>query len=168
MKCIRIMAQVQRDMAESTPVTIFAHEFPILQAIHGPQAVRLIRDPERIVIQSTEGAEESVRKVFIDRNEKATGPKFEAAVKAEREKLVAAMLAPGEVDPDEEYARLVERYGRHVEIQVSNVEYVYGRSNSREWREALKLQVSDLQEGGEVQESESAASAQRGRQQLAA
>lgn len=164
LKCQRILAHVKRDMTEHTPVIIFVHEFPILQVIHGTAGVDLVKNPERVLAQSTESVAEQIRLNFKAEDKDPSGPEFDRAVEEHRRKLVASMIAPGDVDPDEEYARLVERYGRHVDVPVSNVEYVYGRSNSRDWKAALKMRIEDLDLSGESEPeaNEIVSGAQRG------
>lgn len=164
MKCQRILAHVKRDMTEHTPVIIFIHEFPILQVIHGPAGVELVKNPERVLAQSTESVAEQIKLNFKAEDREPSGPEFDRAVEEHRKHLIASMMAAGDVDSDQEYARLVERYGRHVEIPVSNVEYVFGRPNSRTWKDALRMKVTDLEtEGADGPEmSEVAASVRRG------
>lgn len=169
-KCQRILAHVKRDPMETTPVTIFIHEFPILQVIHGPDGVSLVPNTEHVLAQSTEAVGEQVALEFKEQGKPTSGEAFDRVVQERRRELVAAMIAPGEVEPDQEYARLVERYGRHVDVPVSNVEYVYGRPNSRTWRDALKMKVSDLDVEGatEPEMSETAANVRRGQADSAA
>lgn len=120
-KCSRALVLVKRDMAEEIPVCAFVHEIPILQVIHGANAVYPAPNPEQVLAQSTEGLDAAEQRTQVQR-----------------------MLAPGEVDAEAEYGRLVERYGRHAEVNVSNVEYVYGRPNSRDWKDALKMKLADI------------------------
>lgn len=164
MKCQRILAHVKRDMTEHTPVIIFIHEFPILQVIHGPAGVELVKNPERVLAQSTESVAEQVKLNFKAEERTPSGPEFDAAVDEHRKELIAAMIAPGDIEPDQEWARLVERYGKHADIDISNVEYVYGRAKSRGWKDALRMKVADLDlEGADEPEiSETAASVRRG------
>lgn len=133
MKCKRVLAVVRRDMAEAIPVIIFCHEYQILQVIHGDAAVSLIENPEANLVQfSPQGMDEAEMKRQIESKK--------------------VMLQPAEVDPSDEYNRLVERYGMHSEVRMSNVEYVWGRVNSPTWKRALKMGPEDL---GDVSMDES-------------
>lgn len=125
-KCNRVMALVKRDMAESIPVIVFAHELDILRAIHGEAKIEIVDDPERVVAQSTEGLTPD-----------------------QRSDQIAAMLSPAAINGDDEYHRLSDRYGMHAEVSVPNVEYVYGRPNSDSWRSALRRSGEDVQEEAE-------------------
>lgn len=122
-KCNRVMALVRRDMVESTPVIIFGHEYAILQAIHGEDSVSLVTDPDRVISQSTEGL-----------------------TKEQRSEQIEKMLAPQELESQDEYMRLVDRYGMHPEVSVPNVEYVHGRANSQTWLDAMSRDVEDTAE----------------------
>ena len=54
-KCDRVLVLVTRDMTETIPATVFVHEVPILQAIHGEGGVVVAPNPEKIMACSTEG-----------------------------------------------------------------------------------------------------------------
>lgn len=122
-KCKRIMVLVRRGIAESTPVIVFCHEFPLLQSIHGEESVTIVTDTDRIIAQSTEGL-----------------------TKEQRESQIEKMLAPQEMESGDEYMRLVQRYGMHPEVSVPVVEYVHGRSNSSQWLNAMKEDLSEVLE----------------------
>lgn len=118
--CKRIMVLVRRGIVESTPVIVFCHEFPLLQAIHGDENVTIVTDPDRIIAHSTEGL-----------------------TKEQRASQIEKMLSSQEMDSAEEYNRLVERYGMHPEVSVPTVEYVHGRPNSQQWLTAMKEDLSE-------------------------
>lgn len=122
-KCKRIMVLVRRGIAESTPVIVFCHEYPLLQSIHGEESVTIVNDPDRIIAQSTEGL-----------------------TKEQRETQIEEMLSPQDMDSADEYNRLVQRYGMHPEVAVPTVEYIHGRPNSNQWLNAMKEDLSEPME----------------------
>lgn len=124
------MVIVKRAMVESTPVIIFAHELAILQSIHGDDLVTIVSDPMVIISQTNDRLSE-----------------------AEREFKFSSMFASEEVDINDEYARLISRYGMHSEINVPVVEYVYGRSNSPQWRDALKASSDEFSEVESIEDN---------------
>ena len=121
-KCNRVLVLVTRDMTETIPATVFVHEVAILQAIHGDNGVNLALSPEKIMACTTEAC----------------------ILPGEREKQVEKMLASEEVDSGEEYQRLIQRYGMHSEVSIPYVEYIHGRSNSKQWLDAMRMKVSDI------------------------
>lgn len=132
----RVMVVVRRDMAEATPVIVFCHEVPILQAIHGEGAISIVRDPMKVI------------------NQFPADELNEDEIKAQLESR-KGFMNPREVDAMGEYNRLVERYGMHSEVNVANVEYIYGRPNDMRWKHALRMSPDDLADVGEVDEEES-------------
>ena len=121
-KCNRVLVLVTRDMTETIPATVFVHEVPILQAIHGDSGVSVSPNAEKIMACTTEGC----------------------ILPGEREKQVERMLATEELDSGEEYQRLVQRYGQHSDVPIPYVEYVHGRINSKQWIEAMRMEASDI------------------------
>ena len=121
-KCNRVLVLVTRDMTETIPATVFVHEVPILQAIHGDSGVSVSPNAEKIMACTTEGC----------------------ILPGEREKQVERMLATEELDSGEEYQRLVQRYGQHSDVPIPYVEYVHGRINSKQWIDAMKMKASDI------------------------
>lgn len=157
----RIVALVVRGMTDKTAVTVWEHEVPILDAIHGDGAVTPI-DPneladrvEAIVIRGTtqlvdpknpniklvrdKGGQEQV-----EISGQLDGKPQTVTMPIDRinaQELVARGLMLGKLfdgDPAEEYERLLNCYGMHHEVKVPVVEYVYGRM--REGRFAAALQ----------------------------
>ena len=140
-KCDRVLVLVTRDMTETIPATVFVHEVPILQAIHGEGGVVVAPNPEKIMACSTEGC----------------------VLPGERDKQVERMLASEEIDSGEEYQRLVQRYGMHSEVPIPYVEYVHGRNNSKQWIDAMKMKVSDIGVNYADEEEEIVQAPRRGR-----
>ena len=121
-KCDRVLVLVTRDMTETIPATVFVHEVPILQAIHGDDGVNLAPNSEKIMACTTEAC----------------------ILPGEREKQVERLLASEEIDSGDEYQRLIQRYGLHSDVPIPYVEYVHGRSNSKQWIDAMRMKVSDI------------------------
>ena len=144
-KCDRVLVLVTRDMTETIPATVFVHEVPILQAIHGDSGVSVSQDAEKIMACTTEGC----------------------ILPGEREKQVGRMLATEELDSGEEYQRLVQRYGQHTDVPIPYVEYVHGRINSKQWIDAMKMKAEDIgvnyAEESEYEEEVISAPRRRGR-----
>ena len=130
-KCNRVLVLVTRDMTETIPATVFIHEVPILQAIHGDGGVKIATHPDKIMAATTEGC----------------------ILPGEREKQIERMLASEDIDSGEEYQRLVQRYGMHSDVPIPYVEYVHGRINSKQWIDAMRMKVSDI--GASVDDEES-------------
>ena len=130
-KCDRVLVLVTRDMTETIPATVFVHEVPILQAIHGDDGVNFAPNPEKIMAGTTEAL----------------------VLPGEREKQVERMLASEEIDSGEEYQRLIQRYGLHSDVPIPYVEYVHGRINSKQWIDAMRMKVSDIGAGVDDEES---------------
>ena len=101
----RVLVNIVRDQTDATPRVIWAHEFPILEEIHGEGNIKSI-EPETL----DEGHDKA---------------KLKKGHKLPSESLGLGYVFVG--DPSGEYERLVACYGRHIEDNVSNVEKVYGR-----------------------------------------
>ena len=129
-KCDRVLVLVTRDMTETIPATVFIHEVPILQAIHGDDSVNIAPNPEKIMAGTTEAL----------------------ILPGEREKQIERMLSSEEIDSGEEYQRLVQRYGLHSDVPIPYVEYVHGRINSKQWIDAMRMKASDI--GASVDDEE--------------
>ena len=121
-KCDRVLVLVTRDMTETIPATVFVHEVPILQAIHGDDGVKIATHPDKIMASTTEAL----------------------ILPGEREKQIERMLASEEIDSGDEYQRLIQRYGLHSDVPIPYVEYVHGRVNSKQWIDAMKMKVADI------------------------
>jgi hypothetical protein len=123
--CQRLLAVVRRDMAEATPVIIFIHEFQILQVIHGEGNVTAILDPKKYLNQvDVAGLEDKEIKDQLDSR--------------------LQLIHEDKIDPMAEYDRLVQRYGKHAEIDQPNVEYVYGRPSDPRWKAAVRMTLEDV------------------------
>lgn len=134
-KLKRIFVLVNRGIVEQALVCVFPWEKPILEEIHGSNAQEVTVDE---LVRPPKG---KVSKVKLDKRLDKDG------------KLVTPDQAPSlresftkmlEVDPDDdplqdidgEWNRLIAFYGRHVEVNVPNVEKVFG--NIRMFRLCVK------------------------------
>lgn len=116
---------VVKDPMVSIGRCVGEHELPILKEIHGDGAIELIAGDETIT-KSGKGKNAA--------HERRVGD-----IIMRDDEIVNAL---------EEYERLVRKYGRHVEREMSNAEAVYGRFDTGTF-------VSSL--GGPVDREEKAA-----------
>lgn len=125
----RIAVLVDRDPMLKTPRAIWQHEFPILEEIFGEDKVTEID-----------------AKVLDDGYVATVNPSMLAYNKTQDAiDRPSANLGIGHVftgNPEVEYQRLAEVYGRHPEENILLVEKVYGRS--REGRFQRMLGMPDL------------------------
>lgn len=117
----RVLALVQRsgngaNVTDRTPTSVWEHEVPILEEIHGEGSVTVIEDPDDILDKGIVAD----RKQHIDYIIKCAqlGEEFSG-------------------DPSEEYQRLVIKYGQHSEVKMSNVEKVYGSFREGAFKRAV-------------------------------
>lgn len=124
----RVFMTVKRGMTDNTPVCVFPWEKPILEEIHGGDAVEVSIDE----MCSLKGAV-SVKKVKFKREEAQEGPgmreQFEAMLKVAPDKNPLA-------DPESEFNRLIGKYGMHIDVQLPNVTKVFGSFGN--FRSALR------------------------------
>lgn len=146
----RIVAVVSRGMTDKTPVVVWEHEIPILEAIHGDQSVTkltqedltdrvdavVIKGSNRVIdpksqnvkfLRGDKGAEEIE---FMGQVEGKPQVMRLPVDRVNAQELVAQGLGIGQEfdgDVDQEFERLVAFYGMHHEVKVPVVEYVYGR-----------------------------------------
>jgi hypothetical protein len=156
----RILAIVSRGMTDKTPVIVWDHETPILEAIHGEGAVMIVphddladrveaiivrgttrlidpKSPNIKLVKGEKGAEEVEITGQLDgKMETMRLPVQRIAAKD----LVARSLGLGEKfsgDVDAEYDRLIAFYGMHHEVKVPVVEYVWGRMREGRFAQAV-------------------------------
>ena len=113
----RILVNIIRDQTASTPRVIWAHEFPLLEDIHGEGNIREV--PRETI---DEGWTPRVDPQSLHYN------KAQTAVRRPSEALGLDWVFLG--DPRTEYDRLGQVYGKHPEIDQLVVEHVYGRFNT--------------------------------------
>lgn len=124
----RIFMLVQRGMTDRTPVCVFPWEGPILAEIHGGNAVEVSIDE----LCNLQGAAK-VRPIKLRHETSEPGKEMRAQFEA------MAKIPPDENplnDPEAEYGRLCERYGKHIDVDIFNVEKVFGSAGS--FRRAMR------------------------------
>ncbi len=129
-KIKRVFMQIKRGLTDTTPSCCFPWEKPLLESIHGGNAVEVSID----TLVGTQGAA-SVKPIPLPRQDEKTVRAPDARAQYE------AMLAVDEgtnplSDPGQEWNRLIEKYGMDAELPISVAEKVYG--NYRQFRAALR------------------------------
>ena len=116
-----VLVMVNRGITDKTPALVFPWEVPILEVIHGEGNIEPCEHPETIKL---------LKRTKVDTN---TVTVVETASGEKRE---SPMYMP-EDDISGEYARLMGKYGMHIEVNVPNVEYVYGRLQTGQFEAAV-------------------------------
>lgn len=118
---------ITRDPMEKIPVIVPAHEVPILEDVHGQEAVSELKiTPKEAKLLEKQDAELRER-IERDRQTKAEDEGTDYEPMTDRE-LVGA-----------EHVRLEMKYGMHPELKMSHVEHVYGRVTTGALQAALGL-----------------------------
>lgn len=154
----RVVAIIDRgNLVDKTPVCVWAHEIPILEAIHGnvivPEREKLAEKDVAIVIKSTgqvvDPKSQSMRlekkgdKEIVVITSMLEGKAKTFTEEVERiplAELIAQQLRlnePFDGDPEDEYNRLQRLYGMHPKIEISMVEHIYGRMSEGRFEKAL-------------------------------
>jgi hypothetical protein len=110
----RILVNVKRDMTEVTPKVIWQHDKPILELIHGEGNIT-----EVAADTLDDGYTDKVKPDLLPWNKTMEVPARPSST-----------LALGHVfigNPDSEWQRLADVYGKHHEENVLLVEKIYGR-----------------------------------------
>lgn len=156
----RVVAIVNRGMTDKTPVVIWTHEIPILEAIHGEDMVSIV-DPDEltdraealVVRGSTQLVDPKAAHIRLVKGEKG-GEEVEITGQLEGKphtvrlpvdrvnaaELVARGLGVGQQfdgDVEAEYTRLAAFYGFHNDVKMPVVECVYGRLREGRFAEAV-------------------------------
>lgn len=119
----RIFMLINRGMTDETAVCVFPWEKPLLEEVHGAGAIPVTVDE----MCSTKGVK-NVRAIPMP----TASAKERVVEKAPdlRQQLEAMVRVDPEVDPfedlDQEYGRLIERYGMHPKVEMPIVEKVFG------------------------------------------
>lgn len=156
----RIVAIVNRGMTDKTPVVIWSHEIPILEAIHGEDMVSVVdvedltdRVEALVVRGSTQLVDPKAAHIKLVKGEKG-GEEVEITGQLEgrphtvrlpvdrvnAQELVARGLGVGvefDGDIEAEYTRLAAFYGFHNDVKMPVVEYVYGRLREGRFADAV-------------------------------
>lgn len=154
----RVVAIIDRgNLVDKTPVCVWAHEIPILEAIHGnvlvPERAQLAENDVAIVIKGSmqvvdpksqtmrlhkKGEKELVEIATMVEGKPRTFN--EEVVRIPLAELIASQLKLDQDfdgDPQEEYSRLQNFYGMHPEIKQTWVENIYGRFHEGRFEHAL-------------------------------
>lgn len=128
----RIYVVIDRDMTAKTSKIIWSHEKPILEEIFGEGRI-IDTDPSAM----DEGFSTKIRPDLLPHN------KSQDAILPPTESSGLGHLFIG--DPETEYMRLAEAYGKHAEINQLIVEKCYGRFSDGRFQKLLKKpKLSDL------------------------
>lgn len=128
----RILVTVKRDMTEVTPRVIWQHEKALLEEIHNEGTINEV-DPTTM----DEGYDAKPRADMLPYN------KTMDTVAKPSTTLGIGFVFIG--NPEVEYARLAEVYGRHPKENVSFVEKIYGRLQTGTFKSLLGApELSDL------------------------
>lgn len=110
----RVLVNIKRDQTAVTPRVVWMHEIPILEQIFGDGTVLEV-DPATL----DEGYSTKQTPDMLVHN------KRQDPVKRPSESLSLGWVFVG--NPQSEYERLCNAYGRHSELPIPNCEHVYGR-----------------------------------------
>jgi hypothetical protein len=131
----KVFMLIQRGMTDRTPVCVFPWEKPILEEIHGGNAQEIsleelceLRGATKIQKIKPRQREINGKKIVSD-EVPSMRAQYEAMVKVNPDEN------PLE-DPEAEFGRLAEKYGMHLQVNLPNVEKVYGSVGN--FRRALK------------------------------
>jgi len=121
----KVFMLIQRGMTDRTPVCVFPWEKPVLEEIHGGNAQEISLDELCDLKGAAKIEKIKPRERFVD------GVKIKAEEVPPMRAQYEAML---KIDPDEnplddpesEFGRLAEKYGMHINVNLPNVEKVYG------------------------------------------
>lgn len=124
----RVFMTIKRGMTDDTPVCVYPWEKPILEEIHGGNAVEVSIDE----MCSLKGASKIV-KVKLKHKESEEAPSM-------RDQYIAMTRVDPDSnplnDPEGEFGRLQALYGMHNEVNMTNVEKVFG--NFAMFRRAMR------------------------------
>lgn len=128
----RVLVNIHRDKDNQVvPRVVWAHEVPILEAIH--QDVRQVEDIETL----DEGYTAKPKREMFPWNANADAPPRPS------EALRLGWVFTG--DPESEYDRLANCYGKHPEVNQAWVENVYGRFSAGPFRAVVgRPRLDDL------------------------
>lgn len=130
----RIFVNIKRDALTILSKVIWQHEQPILEAIHGEGNI----EPAPAA-----GLDEGFSKRAA--NDMRPFNKTQNDFVRPSESQGIGFIFVG--DPKAEFARLIEVYGRHVEENISNAEFVYGRFSTGRFQQLIgKPSIEDLPE----------------------
>lgn len=124
----RAMVIVTRGLTDKTPLIVWQHEIPLLEAVHGEGQVEQITDAG--IARMDEG--------------------FKAKKNDTAKRVPSISLGLLDVfdgDAHGEYERLAGKYGMHPQVKTSVVEYVYGRFDEGRFEKIVQgADTADLSE----------------------
>lgn len=135
-KLRRIFMTIKRGITDQTAVCVFPWEKPLIEEIHGGNAIEVSIDD----MCSKEGVKvvKTIKlKERVDLNGEAMVPEQGLDLRARLTRMT--MVDPEEdpsQDPDSEYGRMQEKYGMHPELPILVVEKVYG--SARQFRVCVR------------------------------
>lgn len=125
----RVLVKVNRGLTDVTPVVVWEHEIPLLEAVHGEGTVTVVEDAAAAL------------------DDKFAPKRGDLMKRPPSQAIGLQDVFCG--DPRAEYERLAAVYGAHPEMKISVVEYVYGRYD--QGRFAMMVQPADLEDLSERQ-----------------
>lgn len=130
----RILVVVDQDMTTKIPRIIWSHEKPILELVHGEGKVEQV-DHESM----NEGYSAKVSPAMLPHNKK------QDKIVPPSESSGLGFLFTG--DPDVEYQRLAEAYGKMPEENILVVQAAYGRASERKFAKMMpRPKLTDMPE----------------------
>jgi hypothetical protein len=124
------MVTIKRGPTDTIGKAVFPHEIPILEEIHGEGNVERVTDTDpdgrRLMRTALRGKGPVVRAEVFPEDDPLADPTIEMK-----------HFDPAD-NPREEYQRMVQVYGMHIEQPLPNVEVVYGRFQEGRFTAALK------------------------------
>lgn len=123
----KIFMLIQRGITDRTPVCVFPWEKPILEEIHGGNAVEVTLDE----LCDLRGAVKIEKIKPIERGMGVNGKPVKAeevpSMRAQYEAMVVLDPDTNPLNnPEAEFGRLAGMYGMHTQVNLPNVEKVYG------------------------------------------
>lgn len=135
----RVLVTVHRDAMTVTPRVIWQHEFPILEAIFGEGQIKPVERGADGKHPMDEGYSKKAAPELLPFNKK------QDQILPPSETASIGYVFIG--DARGEYERLAQVYGKHAEVNESNVENVYGRFQSGAFKAVVgSPEVDDLPE----------------------
>jgi len=123
----KVFMLIQRGMTDRTPACVWPWEKPILEEIHGANAVEVSIDE----LCDLRGAVkvEKVKPIArgLDVNGKQVRSEEAPSLRAQYEAMLKLDPNANPLDdPESEFGRMVDKYGMHLNVNLPNVEKVYG------------------------------------------
>lgn len=136
-KLRRIFMMISRGITDKTAVCVWPWEKPLIEEIHGGQAILVSIDD----MCSKEGVK-STKKIKLkegrrDQDGNEMIPEYAPDLRAQ----LTQMTLPSEDnnpmdDPAAEYGRMLDKYGQHPDIKIAVVDKVF--NNERMFRQAMR------------------------------